>query len=471
MKFKQILSFIFIFVFIFSSFSISTFAAGIGACTHTSHGNSIDKTIESAQYTSLTWMRDELLWGDVEKTKGELKLPFNASWIDKANEQGIKPLVILAFGNPIYEAGKVSQEDIDKGAFSNCAIPVRDGQNETTLDDEYFDAFIRYVDFISKEMAGKVGVYEIWNEPDIKAFNAKDATAKDYTQLLKEAYSIIKKNDPNVKIAGGALAYSGDFLEEMLKAGAGEYMDILSIHYYLSKSAPEKNARERLDEKRKILKRLGYDNMPIWVTETGWANSDVDELTQAKYIVRNAALYEDFLLDNHIQGQYISYELHDSNVTNEQLGGAAYESSLGLVRYDYTPKISAKAVSIYNKLTADKKLEYLDETGYGLFWSKTAYTAKFTNSENKRVYIVWSETPKEVEINLPVGESIIYDLQGNILETTTQGGIKKIQATDEPIYIEIVTDNPIDEPTGFCEKLGAFFKKIIDVIKNAFYDL
>ncbi len=437
---------------------VSASAAGIGACTHTSHGRDIEKTFKAAEDTSLTWMRDELLWADVEKNKGELKLPFNASWVDRANEQGIKPLVILAFGNTIYAAGKVSQEDIDQGAANTCALPVRDGNPETTDDDEYFDAFIRYVDFVSKEMKGKVGVYEIWNEPDIKFFNAKDATAEDYTELLKEAYKTIKKNDPDAQVAGGVLAYSGEFLKGMFNAGAGEYMDILSMHYYLGTDAPEDGARERLDEKREILEDFGYYDMPIWVTETGWAISNVSEETQAKFIIRNAVIYEDFLLDNGIDGQYISYELHDSNVTNEQLGGADYESSLGLIRHDYTLKKSAYAVNIYNKLTADKKLTEVKEKKF-LFWTKSAYTAKFTDGD-KTTLVIWSEKDKDVKINLPATETVIYDIEGNVVERITEAGTKTIHATDSPIFIEFTADEYSEAPVTFWEKVFEFFKSI-----------
>ncbi len=461
MKANRITSAFLILVLLISVFGISANASGIGACTHTSHGNDMDKTFKAADDTSLTWMRDELLWVHVEQVKGELKLPFNAAWIDRANEQGIKPLVILAFGNPIYDAGKVTQAEIDAGAANVCALPVRDGNPETTADDEYFNAYINYVDFISKEMKGKVGVYEIWNEPDIKYFNAKDATAKDYTELLKEAYKIIKKNDPAAKVAGGVLAISSEFLEEMLRAGAGEYMDILSMHYYLGTDAPEGNARERLDEKRKILKKFGCGDMPIWVTETGWANSNVDEETQAKFIIRNAVLYEDFLLDNGIDGQYITYELHDSNVTGDQLGGAEYESSLGLVKYDYTPKIAAKAVSIYNRLTADKKLSSFRQTRFGFFWTKAAYTAKFTDAD-KTVLVIWAEEAKDIKINLPATEAVIYDLEGNVVERVTQAGEKTVKATQSPLYIEFTADEFSEAP------VVNFFERIIAVLKNIF---
>ncbi len=420
---------------------IITSAEGIGACVHTSHGNDIDENIDAAKETSLTYIRDELLWTDVEKEKGKLSLPFNYEWIDKANEQGIKSLVILAFGNPVYSAGRLTQEEIDAGAANVCAIPVRDGNAETIEDDEYFNAYINYVDFISKEMKGKVSAYEIWNEPDIKYFNAKDATAKDYVVLLKETYKTIKKNDPNALVIGGALAFNGEFLDEMMIAGAGEFMDGLSVHYYLGKDAPEGNARERLDEKYEILSKYGYDKMPIWVTETGWANSDVDEQTQANYIVRNAILYEEFLFDKGINGQYISYELHDSKVEGDYLGGAQFESSLGLVKNDYSPKAAAKAVDTYNKLTADKKLTDFKEIKFGFIFGKPTYAAEFTSENNKKVWIIWSEKSKNIKVNLPSSQTKIFSLNGEVIETENKGGETEISVTGSPVFIEFTAEN------------------------------
>ncbi len=468
MKVKRIISAVLSAVLFLSTFYVSANASGIGACTHVSHGNDIDKTFSAADATGLTWVRDEILWHHVEAVEGQLSLPQYASWVDRANEQGIKPLVLLCYGNPIYSAGHVTQTEVEDGAFSNCALPVRDGKEETTEDDKYFDAYIRYVDFVSKELKGKVGAYEIWNEPDIKPFNAKDATASKYAELLKESYETIKKNDPDVIVIGGVLAGSYEFLEEMLETGVGEYMDAMSFHYYMGKRAPEEgSARYKMDKLREIMCRYGLSDMPMYLTETGYANSDVDEITQAKYIIRNAVIYEDFLADNGIEGQYFSYELHDSNVTVDQLGGAAFESSLGLVRYDYSLKAAAEAVKMYNVLTADKKLTSFEQTRYGFFYTKSSYTAKFTSGE-KTAYVIWSETPKEISVTLPETESVIYDLQGNVIERVSQGGEKKITATDSPIFIEFTTDEGKNDELTFFEKITEFFKELLEIIRNGF---
>ena len=466
MKIQKILSFFLAVLFIISVFTVSVQAEGIGACTHMAQGRSREQTCAAAANANLPIVRDEVNWWTVEPVKGQLSLPERASWVKSAAEKGMKSLVVLSYGNPIYDFGKPAQADIDAGAAWDCTIPVRDGNPETTADDEYFDAYIRYVDFVSKSLAGKVEAYEIWNEPDIKYFNTKDATAADYTEMLKAAYQTIKQNDPNVTVLGGAIAFETDFIDAMMKAGAGSYMDGLSVHYYLGKSSPEKRARNRLDEYRDVLVKYDYDKMPVWVTETGWANSNVDEQTQAQYIIRNAIFYDQFLLDHGIEGQYFTYELQDSSITSDVLGGEEYENSLGLYKNDFTPKVSAGAVKTFNSITAGKKLTSLEQTKYGLFYQKSAYVATYEKS-GQTLYAVWAESQYDFEVTLPDAQITVYDMQGNIIEENVKGGVKRIRATQSPIYIAFDAE-PVKVEQNLIQKVFAFFKHIFRVIANGF---
>ncbi|HBL40683.1 MAG TPA: hypothetical protein DDY98_03575 [Ruminococcaceae bacterium] len=466
MKTQKILSFFFAVLFMFSVFSVSVHAEGIGACTHMAHGRSQSQICTAAVNACVPIVRDEVNWWTVEPVKNQLSMPERASWNKSATDKGIKCLVVLSYGNPIYDFGQASQADLDAGGSWDCIMPVRDGNPETTADDEYFDAYVRYVDFVSKSLAGKVEAYEIWNEPDIKGFNTKEATGADYAELLKAAYQTIKHNDPNVTVLGGSIALHTDFIDAMMKAGAGKYMDGLSVHYYLSKNAPEKQARKRLDKYRDVLVKYGYGKMPVWLTETGWANCYVDELTQAQYIVRNAVLYDEFLLDYGIEGRYFTYELQDSSITSSDLNVQNYENSLGLYKNDFTPKKSAGAVKTFNSMTAGKKLTAIKQTRYGLFYQKSAYAATYSQS-GQTAYVVWAESQMDLEITLPDAPFTIYDMQGNIIEKDVQGGVKQIGASPSPIYLVFDSDSASIEQNPM-QKVIAFFRYIFRVLANGF---
>ena len=466
MKAKRTVSFFFAALFAVSCFSVSAQAEGIGACTHMAQGRNQEQTCSAAVDAGVPIVRDEVHWQTVEPVKGQLSFPERSRWAESAAENGIGCLVVLTYGNTVYDFGKPAQADIDAGGAWDCTMPAHDGNPETTADDEYFEAYIRYVDFVSKTLAGKVTAYEIWNEPDIKYFNTKDATAADYTEILKAAYRTIKSNDPDVTVLGGAIALQTDFIDGMMKAGAGEYMDGLSVHYYLGKDAPEKRARNRLDEYRNVLVKYGYDKMPIWVTETGWANSNVDEQTQAQYIIRNAVFYDEFLLDYGIDGQYFTYELQDSSITSDILGGEEYENSLGLYKNDFTPKISAHAVKTFNSLTEDKKLTAMNQTRFGLFYQKSAYVATYSQS-GQTVFAVWAESPFDQTINLPDTKTTIYDMQGNVIEDNVPGGEKRIGSSQSPIYIVCDAD-PVIAEQSFMQRVISFFVNIFRMLANGF---
>lgn len=466
MKVQNILSLFLAVILTVSGFSVSANAEGIGACTHMAQGRNQEQTCRAAVNAGIPFVRDEVHWQTVEPIKGQLSFPERSRWVESATEKGINSLVVLTYGNTVYDFGKPAQADLDAGGARDCTLPVRDGNPETTADDEYFDAYIRYVDFVSKSLAGKVSAYEIWNEPDIKYFNTKDATAADYTEMLKAAYRTIKNNDPDVTVLGGAIAFETDFIDGMMKTGAGDYMDGLSVHYYLGKGAPEKRSRNRLDEYRDVLINYGFDKMPVWVTETGWANSNVDEQTQAQYIIRNAVFYDEFLLDYGIEGQYFTYELQDSSITSDILGGEEYENSLGLYKNDFTPKISAGAVKAFNTLTAGKKLIDLNKTKYGLFYQKSAYIATYSQS-GQTVYVVWAESPFDMTINLPDTKTTVYDMQGNIIEDNVSGGEKRIGATQSPVYV-VCDSDPVKVEQNFVQRVIAFFVSILRIIANGF---
>ncbi len=423
-----------------SIFAFPANAAGIGVCTHMSTGREIEPTVKAADSVDAPWIRDEIKWNAVEKTIGVLEIPQYASWVDEAREKGMNTLCILCYGNPIYPAGKVTEDEVAAGGNIECALPARDGDPLTVEDDIYFDAYINYVDFVSKEMAGKIDAYEIWNEPDIKIFNAKDATASDYTALLKEAYKTIKKNDPDVIILGGVLAGNTAFLDEMLSVGAAEYMDALSYHYYLGTKTPESRAKSASDNIASVVKKHGLTELDLWLTETGWANSLVDEEQQAKYIVKNAVFYEDFLKDNNLEGQYFSYELHNSSAIGDVPGNTDYEGSLGLFYSDYSPKPSAKSVTVYNNAVNGKELASFREIQYGLGF-KAAYNARFEAADGKTAYLLWSYGEKEVSIELSSGTAKAYDMSGKLICELTQPGNYTVVSSDSPIVIDCTSSD------------------------------
>ena len=72
-----------------------------------------------------------------------------------------------------------------------------------------------------------------------------------------------------------------------------------------------------------------------------------------------------------------------------------------------------------------------------------------------------------MEGTLPDAQITVYDMQGNIIEDNVKGGVKRIRATQSPIYIAFDAE-PVKVEQNFIQKVAAFFKHIFRVIANGF---
>ena len=123
-----------------------------------------------------------------------------------------------------------------------------------------------------------VRYWEIWNEPDLCHFWR--GTALDYARLLKVAYLTIKHIDPEATVLWGGLALYGpkyeggaNFLHEFvtalkndpLAASHNGFFDAAAVHQYSNVMHSYNNARRV----QKALAKTGWENKPIWVTESG----------------------------------------------------------------------------------------------------------------------------------------------------------------------------------------------------------
>ena len=124
---------------------------------------------------------------------------------------------------------------------------------------------------------GSAGVnvryWEIWNEQDLCHFWS--GTPEEYARLLKVAYLVTKQVDPQATILWGGLAHfaNGEFLPRMIAALAadpladvyGGFFDAAASHHYsLSYQGLQYTARIRA-----ALAAAGWNDKPIWITESG----------------------------------------------------------------------------------------------------------------------------------------------------------------------------------------------------------
>jgi hypothetical protein len=148
--------------------------------------------------------------------------------------------------------------------------------------------------------------WQIWNEPNLRAFWATGPNAAQYTALLRTASSAIHVADPSAEVVAAGLPDSllgirlEDYMAQMFMAGAKGSFDTFAVHPYAATPA---TAVDIVALVRSVLTAYG-DDSPVWVTEVGWATGGpfspltVSEPVQASNItdllaglgVRRAAL-------------------------------------------------------------------------------------------------------------------------------------------------------------------------------------
>lgn len=239
----------------------------------------------------LDWAKGYVNWGTVEPEQGDLQ------WVDPDN-------IVKAYGDQQL-----------KILLRVHGVPAWARPADTALSHPPNDMadFAAFMTALVERYKGQVAAYEIWNEPNLDyewGYQPPDPAV--YAEMLKTAYTVIKKTDPEALVISGGLATTGEgsetaygdlkFLQGMYDAGAKGYFDALGSHPYAYGRAPDETdpwglSLARVVDQHEIMQQNGDGDTPIWITEAGWVlqNSwDLDEHEtigvtpeqQAEYLTR-----------------------------------------------------------------------------------------------------------------------------------------------------------------------------------------
>lgn len=304
---------------------LAPFAAGaapdfvVGVCTHFHQGKgALEGNLSLIRQAGVGSIRDEATWSSVERVKGRFAMPErNTLFVERARAAGLEPLLILDYGNRYYDGG-------DKPRSA-----------------EAIEGFVRYAEFVVRHFQGKVRLYEVWNEWDIKIGGTTPGDAASYARLLAAVYPRIKRIDPSIVVMAGAMTSGGvrkGWLDDMLAAGALGSCDAVSIHSYNYSGQERARTPEAWKEfvegaAAAVAKAAGGRATPLYVTEMGWpthaaAKGTSTELAAA-YLARMYALARTI---PSLRGVW-HYDFQDDGWRPEY-----NEHNFGVVRPDATPK-------------------------------------------------------------------------------------------------------------------------------------
>jgi len=169
-------------------------------------------------------------WMKTEREEGVYDFAWLDRIVDNLIARGMEPWLCLCYGNPIYT-------ELAKPVFGAVGCPPIATERE-------MNAWLAYVKATVEHFRGRIGLYEIWNEPDCNySWRHCENEVKDYE---KDAYEYglfasataraVKEIDSDAKVAALALAHSRSdgfaFAEIALSTGLHQYIDYVSYHGY-----------------------------------------------------------------------------------------------------------------------------------------------------------------------------------------------------------------------------------------------
>jgi len=266
-----------------------------------------EKTVQMAAAAGIHWAKQQFAWEEIEPRKGDFRIPATgeSSW-------GKYDQIVDLFLK--YDMEVIARLD----------RPPDWTRQDNTLKERPPDNFADYGNFVYefvRHFKGRILYIQIWNEPNIyPEWGERPVDPAAYVELLKIAYLRAKEADPNIVVLSAPLAITlGEphpepgkwrsmsdlqFLEEMYKAGAKDYFDILSANAFGMSLPPEdppdpnKLNFSRVVLLRQIMEKYGDGQKAVWFNEYGWNAAPesfpqgaliwgrVDEETQAQYTVR-----------------------------------------------------------------------------------------------------------------------------------------------------------------------------------------
>jgi Glycosyl hydrolase catalytic core len=221
------------------------------------------------------WVRLAAWWRFMERRRGEIDFGYLERSVDAALANGLKVLIVFV-SVPSFANGAPPELGI---IDENAALPPTDPQ-----------FFRDFVTAVVARFRGRVGHYEIWNEPNYKVFWNGDY-GRFIDEILISGAQAGKAADPAASTLGPATDRNlGKFKLAVTKAC--QHLDALSCHLYrknagaLFKDADE-NYKPFLEEQC---------NKPLWVTEFGIDSWERGEEAQASELV---AAFEGLLQPEH----------------------------------------------------------------------------------------------------------------------------------------------------------------------------
>ena len=352
----------------------------------------------------VVWQRRTCRWSSLESRPGAWDFSDWDNYVEDSLAAGKKLLAILAYDTPwLYEKKNAP-----------CAI----GPKELLR-------YLAYVEKVVSRYRGKIGAYEIWNEPNMLKW---EGSQEDFFTMTLVAAKKIREIDPHALILAGSFwRVPESYIRRLFKSGVMDYVDAISFHPY---AVNPKGAVQLYAKLEKLLAGLDYRG-EVWVTEVGyptggWYPTWVREEHFPRYIIKTLA----GLAVRNIRVM-LWYELKDT-YPRGQAPVLDSECFFGITDLERKPKNGYHAWALCGRYLAGAEYrpafprrERLPAGIVSLYFSKNG----------QGILILWNERggTYKAKLALPGTEQILHNISTR--EQSPLSFLSTVAITENPLFI------------------------------------
>ncbi len=401
---------------------VKVIPAGLGFNIHIM---SSDKDLDSIKASGVKFIRADLTWTKIEKTKGQYIFDGYDLLLDGLTKRGIRALFILDYRNSLY----TNPETTDAGR----------------------EAFARFAVASVKHFKGRQVIWEIWNEPNVHFWKGTGKLnsaefANEYVALVKKCVPAMRAADPDCYILGGSVSclwrdsfkwIDQAFSQGLLQTG----INALSVHPYgyprpelcMEGGIPGEEGYALLREK---MEKAGAPvSFPVVNSEVGYSTEDKGVLTGQAEEQRAMLFVRTYLVDQMCNIRMtIWYNWDDNDASTHKVRSNGPES---------LPIFS----TCKNMTTELAGYHYAERLKIG---TPNDYIAVFENKSGNVKIVAWTtpvkrdETQDKVlahEVTIPgkkySGPAEVRDLYGSHVPVKDGENAITITLTASPQYISL----------------------------------
>lgn len=207
-------------------------------------------------------------WDAMEPERGRYDWSFWDDFVRRAERSGVELIPYVCY-TPRWAAR-------DKGDDFWRSPPTEVGD---------FALFMRA---IVARYGRTIRSWELWNEPDNRAYWLGDA--REFAALVRAGSAAVRSADPRAKVVLGGIATELSFLEALFeREKIAPAVDVVNLHSYFETWHPDpiESLPEFVAGAAEIVREHG-ENEPLWMAETGYSSvggrAEVSEVYRARFI-------------------------------------------------------------------------------------------------------------------------------------------------------------------------------------------